>query len=48
MVRAYDKGVQEVHRTRAQQVLGLGGMKVRTLRFFVIKLKITCVSQLPV
>jgi len=37
---AYERGVQEVHRTRAQQVLGPGVMKVRTLNFSANKPKI--------
>ena len=42
--RAYERGLQEVHRTRAREVLGLGKMKVRRLSFSVIKPKITSVQ----
>lgn len=38
--RAYERGVQEMHRARDRLVLGPGRMKARTLSFSVIKLRI--------
>jgi len=37
---AYERGLQEVHRTWARDVLGPRKMKVLTLRFSVIERKI--------
>jgi len=46
--RTYERGAQEVHRTRDQSALGPARMKVRKQIFSVIKPKITNLSQLPV
>jgi len=43
LLRAYERGVREVHRTRAREQLWPGTMKARTLSFFKVKHKVTSV-----
>jgi len=44
----YERGVQQVHRIRAREVLGTREDESTHVTFSVIKPKITSVSQLPV